>query len=141
MSDSDYTVLSGGGANGFFSFAMNIDLKRANDGTYTAVNKSGGAVIMPKIISLKHPTATVFLFDNVFDPISEVVNGSPSFNSVNPANRQNSFASRHSKGGVINFFDGHVAYFKTAHVQNNPFTKGEKEPLVQDIIWDVPYRQ
>ena len=134
------TILSGAGAGGFWSYAMNIDLKRANDGSYTAVNKQNGVPVMPKLTNLQKPTATVFLFDNVFDPVTEVVNTAPNFNSVNPANRQNSFASRHNKGGVINFFDGHSAYFKTTYIQTNPSTKGEKEPLLSDVIWDVPYR-
>lgn len=135
------TVITAGGGLGFFSYDMNLDLKRANDGTFTAVNKnSAGAPIMPKLTSLKNPSAVVFLFDCVFNPTTEVVNGSPQFNSVNPANRQNSFASRHNKGGSINFFDGHVTYFKTSYIQSNPSTKGEKEPLLSDVIWDVPYR-
>jgi prepilin-type processing-associated H-X9-DG protein len=80
------------------------------------------------------------MFDQVFDPVTEVVNGSPQYNSVNPADRQNSFASRHNKGGIINFFDGHAVYFKTAYIQNNPTSAGEREPLLLDVIWDVPYR-
>ncbi|MEY4916188.1 MAG: hypothetical protein RL616_101 [Verrucomicrobiota bacterium] len=135
------TVSAAGGGLGYFSYDMNIDLKRANDGTYTAVNKQGTQVIMPRTTSLKNPSAVVFLFDCVFNPTTEIVNGSPQFNSVNPANRQNSFASRHSKGGSINFFDGHVQYFKTSYIQGNPSTAGEKEPLLPDVIWDVPYRQ
>jgi prepilin-type N-terminal cleavage/methylation domain-containing protein len=141
--DTVKTILAGNGANGFFSYAMNIDLKRV--GNTTAAKKDGsGRVIMPKINSLPHPSATVFLFDNVFDPVTEVVNSSPQYNSVNPANRQNSFASRHSKGGVINFFDGHVNYFKTAYVQTKPSGAppgGEGEAILPDIIWDAPYRQ
>jgi len=31
MSDGDYAQLSGGGAGGFFSYAMNIDLKKMDD--------------------------------------------------------------------------------------------------------------
>ena len=143
MSSSEaQIVIAAGGGLGFFSYAMNIDLKRANDGTYTAVNKtSTGQPIMPRTTSFRNPSAIVFMFDNVFNPVSEVVNGSPQFNSVNPANRQNSFASRHNKGGSINFFDGHVSYFKTSYIQKNPTTAGEKEPLLGDVIWDVPYRQ
>jgi len=134
-------LLSGGGSAGFFSYAMNIDLKRKNDGTYTAVNKNGNMVIMPKLTNLRTPSATVFMFDIVFDPVTEVVNPSPQFNSVNPCGRQNSYASRHNKGGIINFFDGHSSYFKTAYIQNNPSTAGEKEPLLSDVWWDLPYRQ
>jgi prepilin-type N-terminal cleavage/methylation domain-containing protein/prepilin-type processing-associated H-X9-DG protein len=135
-------LLSGGGAGGFFSYAMNIDLKRANDGTYTSANKtSSGYPIMPKLTSLRHPSATVFLFDQRFDPVTEYVDANSIFNSVNPADRQNSFANRHSKGGIINFFDGHAAYFKTAYIQTTGPNAGEKEPLLGDVIWDVPYRQ
>ena len=127
----------GAGAGGFFSYVMNIDLKRADDGIYT---KALPYPTMPKLTSFRNPSAVVFMFDMVFDPVTEVVNASPSYNSVNPAGRQNSFASRHNKGGVINFFDGHAAYFKTTSIQSNPSTGGELEPLLGDVIWDVPYR-
>jgi prepilin-type N-terminal cleavage/methylation domain-containing protein/prepilin-type processing-associated H-X9-DG protein len=132
------TTLSGGGANGFFSYDMNIDLKRMGDGTSTSPYPS-----MPKVTTFKHPFATVFLFDCVFDPVTEVVNNSPQYNSVNPANRQNSFASRHNKGGIINFFDGHASYFKTTYVQTKPVNAppgGKGEPILDDVIWDPPYR-
>ena len=88
--------------------------------------------------ALRQPTSTVFMFDFVFDPVSEVVNGSPRYNSVNPAGRQNSFASRHSQGGNINFLDGHVDYFLTTYIQSNPSSGGEGEPLLPDVIWDRP---
>ena len=129
-------VVAGSGAGGFFSYVMNIDLKRGPDGVSTMTYPT-----MPKTTTLRHPTATVFMYDCVFDPLTEIVNGSPQYNSVNPANRQNSFASRHNKGGIINFFDAHSAYFKTTYIQSNPSTGGEKEPLLPDVIWDPPYRQ
>lgn len=128
------TALAGNGANGFFSYDMNLDLKRSGDGT------TWPYPIMPKLTSFRYPSAIVFMFDCVFDPVSEVVNGSPQYNSVNPANRQNSFASRHTFGGNINFFDGHAAYFKTVYIQSNPSSGGYNEPLLSDVIWDVPYR-
>jgi len=134
------TVITAGGGLGFFSYVMNIDLKRV--GSTTSVNKnSSGQPIMPKITALPHPTATVFMFDQAFNPVTEVINGSPQFNSVNPADRQNTFAGRHNKGGIINFFDGHAAYFKTTYIQSNPSTGGENEPLLSDVIWDWTYRQ
>jgi prepilin-type N-terminal cleavage/methylation domain-containing protein len=125
------------GCGGFFSYAMNIDLKRKNDGTYTSPMPYPQ---MPKMTSFRNPSAVVFMFDMVFDPVTEVVNGAPQYNSVNPAGRQNSFAGRHNKGGVINFFDGHSAYFKTAYIQDNRSSGGESEPLLPDVIWDPPYR-
>jgi prepilin-type N-terminal cleavage/methylation domain-containing protein len=125
------------GGTGFFSYAMNIDLKRDSDGTTVMPYQR-----MPKLASLHNPSATVFMFDMVFDPATEIVNAHPEYNSVNPAGRQNSFASRHSKGGVINFTDGHANYFKTSYIQNNGVSSsgGEYEPLLPDVIWDPPYR-
>jgi len=131
-------VLAGNGQDGFFSFDMNIDLK--TDPAVSGYTTRMAYPTMPKITTFQKPVATVFLFDCVFDPITEVVNGSPQYNSVNPANRQNSFAARHSKGGLINFFDGHAQYFKTKYIQSNPSSGGHSEPLLPDVIWDPPYR-
>ena len=139
--DTVNTILAGHGQYGFFSYDMNIDLKKLSDGTSNWPYPG-----MPKITVFKQPTATVFLFDCVFDPVTEVVNSSQDYNSVNPANRQNSFASRHSKGGNIEFMDGHGSYFKTAYIQNQingtptGSSGGEGEPLLPDVIWDAPYR-
>ena len=126
-------LLQGNGVDGFFSYVMNIDLKRSADGTLAWP-------FMPKMTTLAKPSATVFMFDACFDPVTEVVNSSPGYNSVNPANRQNSYASRHNKGGIIAFLDGHTLFYKTAYIQNNPSTGGHNEPLLGDVIWDPPYR-
>jgi len=123
------------GGTGFFSYAMNIDLKRGPDGTTPLLNQQ-----MPKLTAFMRPSETVFMFDMVFDPVTEVVNGSPQYNSVNPAGRQRSFASRHNAGGIITFLDGHSAYFKCFYITNNPSSGGYNEPLVGDVIWDAPYR-
>ncbi|MBE0541511.1 MAG: prepilin-type N-terminal cleavage/methylation domain-containing protein [Verrucomicrobia bacterium] len=127
MSDSEYAVLSGGGANGFFSYAFNIDLKRP-------YNNAADYPKMPRMSQLKKPTATVLMFDVVFNPVKEVVNSSPQFNSVNPANRFRSIGTRHNVGTVINFADGHAQYFKINAVTNNP--TGASEPQNPAIIWD-----
>jgi prepilin-type N-terminal cleavage/methylation domain-containing protein/prepilin-type processing-associated H-X9-DG protein len=130
MSDSDYAALSGGGANGFFSYAFNIDLKKPYTGA--AYPK------MPKVSQLKKPTATVLMFDVVFNPVTEKVNSSPQFNSVNPANRFKSIGVRHNTGTIINFCDGHAQYYKIQAVTNNP--SGASEPQNPDIIWDWTVR-
>jgi prepilin-type N-terminal cleavage/methylation domain-containing protein len=129
------------GGAGFFCYVMNCDLKRSSgdngedgDNTYTYPK-------MPPMNSFPKTSATVFMFDQVFDPVSEVVNLAPQYNSVNPGDRQNSVASRHDKGTVLSFLDGHAYYFKTAYLQDNPSTGGELEPLLPDVIWDSPYRQ
>ncbi|HEX9048022.1 MAG TPA: type II secretion system protein [Verrucomicrobiae bacterium] len=126
---------AGAGSAGFFSYAMNIDLKRTGDGTDVIPYPR-----MPKLSAIPKTSATVFMFDIVFDPITEVVNGAPQYNSVNPAGRQRSFAARHAKGGIINFLDGHADYFKTSYIQDNPSSGGFNEPLLPNVIWDPPYR-
>ena len=135
MSDSDYAALSGGGQGGFFSYAFNIDLKKGGAG--------GGNMIyprMPKLSQLKKPTATVLMFDVVFNPVTEIVNGSPAFNSVNPANRYKSLGVRHDKGTVINFCDGHAQYYKTNAILSAPVLPGTSEPGNPDVIWDWTVR-
>jgi len=133
MGDGEYSVLSGGGANGFFSYAFNIDLKKSPpDGSANYPYPK-----MPKLINIPKPTSTVLMFDVVFNPVTEVVNGSPQFNSVNPANRFNSIGVRHDKGTVINFCDGHAKYFKIDSVTNK-VTYGATpagEPRNPDIYW------
>ena len=125
----------GPGGAGFFSEVMNIDLKRESDGETGTPYPN-----MPKMSSFSQPAATVFMFDIVFDPATEVVNGSPQYNSVNPAGRQRSYASRHNHGGIINFLDGHAAYYKDYYITNNPSTLPYNEPLQPDVIWDAPAR-
>jgi prepilin-type N-terminal cleavage/methylation domain-containing protein len=128
MNDGDYAVLSGGGQYGFFSFAYNIDLK-------TGGNYPGW---MPKMSNLTKPTATVLMFDVVFNPVTEVVNASPQYNSVNPANRYRSIGIRHELGTVLNFCDGHASYFKINSVTNTAKfgATPSGEPRNPDIIWN-----
>jgi prepilin-type N-terminal cleavage/methylation domain-containing protein len=125
-------VLAGNGAEGFFSYDMNIDLKK----TTPDVNLDYPR--MPKITNFRKPDANVLLFDCVFNPSTEKVNNSPQYNSVNPANRWRNYASRHEAGGVINFLDGHAKYYKDRYVTNGA---GSYEAHVGDIVWNEPYRQ
>src|SRR5262249_33507447 len=121
--------------------AFNIDLKKAppDGSTYMTYPR------MPKLGDLHKPSATVLMFDVVFNPSTEIVNASPQFNSVNPANRYNSIGVRHSKGTVINFCDGHSKYFRIDAVTNKVTygtdPGGTGEPLNPDIIWDAASRQ
>jgi prepilin-type N-terminal cleavage/methylation domain-containing protein len=135
MSEGDLAILSGGGAEGFFSYEMNIDLKK--DQSDTSGNSNILYPGMPKMVNFRKPSSVVLLFDCVFSPTTEIVNGSPQFNSVNPANRWRNFASRHNNGGVIDFLDGHAKYFKTTYVQTGA---GTFEAILPDIIWNAAYR-
>jgi len=140
MSPGDMDIISGGGQDGFFSFEMNIDLKRQKPGYANA--DAYPYPEMPKLTKVPKPTDTVFLFDAVFSPTLEIVNGSPQFNSVNPANRWRNFASRHKQGGMIAFIDGHAGYFKTALVQAG----GTMSPTAVSeipgapLIWNPSFR-
>ena len=132
MSDSDFAQLAMGGQYGFFSFAYNIDLKTKN---------TGGKYPrwMPKLSALRKPSATVLMFDVVFNPVTEIVNASPQYNSVNPANRYRSLGVRHEKGTVLNFCDGHASYYKANALTNFPGYPGTEPPL-DDVIWDWKVR-
>ncbi len=140
-SDQALNVVSGGGAGGWWSYLMNIDLKI--DPGQPGFTSRLPWPVMPKVTYFRQPSAVVFMFDGIFNPVTEPQANAASspYNSVNPAGRQNSYASRHSQGGIINFFDGHSSYFKTKYIQSNPSTGGKNEPLLPDVMWDVPYRQ
>jgi len=137
MSSGDLSIINGTGkgADGFFSFDMNIDLKKKDASANYAYPQ------MPKLTGIPKPTDTVFLFDCVFSPSTEVVNNSPQYNSVNPANRWRSFASRHSLGGNIVFLEGHVGYYKTTVVQAGGSMSGTATEYPNTpLIWNPPYR-
>jgi prepilin-type N-terminal cleavage/methylation domain-containing protein/prepilin-type processing-associated H-X9-DG protein len=127
ITQSQFPSLQGGGVDGFFSYVMNIDLKGPNSAPAFDYPH------MPKLSNIPKPSATVLMFDCVFNPVTEVVNASPGYNSVNPANRWRSIGTRHDRGTVINFVDGHAKYFKISVVTNIP--PGFSEPQNPDIIW------
>ena len=127
-----------GGQYGFFSLVFNIDLKK-NDGTSLANAANHPFPTMPRLAQINKPTATVLMFDAAFSPQQEVVNTSPQFNSVNPANRWRSFAVRHGgRGGNVAFIDGHSSLVLTNTIlpqQGNGFEK-----IGNDVIFHPPYR-
>ena len=143
MVANDFSQIDGNGTgiygkDGFFSLGMNIDLKR-NLPNYSSTYDYPQ---MPKITKIKRPTDTVFMFDMAFSPSSEGdVNSSQKYKSSNPANRWRSFASRHTKGGNINFLEGHVGYYKLNAVQaGGSMTGGAAEYAGAPLIWNPPYR-
>jgi prepilin-type N-terminal cleavage/methylation domain-containing protein/prepilin-type processing-associated H-X9-DG protein len=130
MTDTEFNQLNGSGAYGFFSYDFNIDLKKPYD--YPT---------MPKVSFLPHPGYTVMMFDSAFNPVTEIVNGSPGFNSVNPANRWVTIATRHTHGAAMCFFDGHSGWYKDDYITNGADYSAKIEATRYDIIWDWTYRQ
>jgi prepilin-type N-terminal cleavage/methylation domain-containing protein len=140
MTQSDLAAVSSQGAEGVFSYIMNIDLKRATPGY--ANSDAYTYPRMPKLNAVPKSSATVLIFDTVCNPNSEVVNSSPQFNSVNPANRWRSFASRHNLGGVINFVDSHAEYIKLNVATNSGTMSGAAQEYAgAKLVWNPPYRQ
>jgi prepilin-type processing-associated H-X9-DG protein len=89
------------------------------------------------------------MFDQLFSPSTEPYASDPTqsqYNSQNPGNRFKELASRHTKGAVLNFCDGHASYYKDYYVTNDcDFTTkletyGVGKPAVPDIIWYPAYR-
>jgi prepilin-type processing-associated H-X9-DG protein len=142
MPQSDLQNLSGGGIGGFFSVAMNIDLKRS----FTTVGSSPGASLAypkePTISSLRNPSAVVFMEDVVFNYAEGQAVGYSAGNytfSNDPALRWRSFPIRHkSTGGNLSFLDGHVAFYKQSYLV--PQQSSGFEKLNSDVIWSPAYR-
>ena len=139
MSAGELGMISGAGRDGFFSYDMNVDLKRKTEGYVNA--DAYPYPQMPKLVNIPKTSATVFMFDVAFNPVTEVVNASPQFNSVNPANRWRSAAARHNLGGNINFLDGHAAFYKLAVITNSGVAGGAtQERPGSPLIWNPVYR-
>ena len=147
MTDAQVAILAAeplgpGGIEGFFAYAMPIDL---NKEIGTGITSSGALSLgttypfpqMPRLSNLPKPSATVLMFDQCFNPVTEIDNASPTYNSENPADRYRSLASRHFLGAVLNFCDGHAKYYKDYYLTNG---SGTYEAPVPDVIWDAAYR-
>ncbi len=135
------------GADGFFSYAMNTDLKH-NTVKYTIAG-SYTYPQMPKMTQIKRPTDTVFMFDCAFSPRIENDVSSPDYNSTYPALRWRSYATRHNKGGNIVLLDGHVEYFKSAviraggnvgNVAGTGTDIATQEYTYSPVIWNPVFR-
>jgi prepilin-type N-terminal cleavage/methylation domain-containing protein len=141
MSASDMNTLSGAGAQGFFSYGMNIDLKRY----YDPVTQSIATMRyprMPKTTAVKS-SSTVLMLDMAFNATDWPYQNA--FYSVNPAGRWRVFPRRHSskKGGVLAFVDGHSKFYKWDYLNGEPgydVISAQNEYLLPDIIWNPGYR-
>jgi prepilin-type N-terminal cleavage/methylation domain-containing protein len=145
MSSADLSRVSGQGGEGFFSYGMNIDLKRQ----YNAAAGGGSSLPypkMPKMSTLGKPAVTVLMLDMAFNstewPFSNL------FYSVNPAGRWTVFSERHSskQGGILAFVDGHSRYYKWKLVYNQAYSSSSgaeaatSESLSSEVIWNPAYR-
>jgi hypothetical protein len=141
MSSTDLGRVSGQGGDGFFSYGMNIDLKRQYDPS-TGVSSAMKYSKMPKTVTLPKPSAVVLMLDMAFNSTEWPYNNI--FYSVNPAGRWTVFSERHSskKGGILAFVDGHSSYYKWQSVYNtqNPPDVSVGELRNPDIIWNPAYR-
>jgi prepilin-type N-terminal cleavage/methylation domain-containing protein len=138
MSAGDMAQLSGQGADGFFSYGMNIDLKQQ----YNPATGGSSAMPypqMPKVSNLLKPTTVVLMTDMAFNS-TEWPYQNP-FYSVNPAGRWRVFPLRHNSklGGTLAFIDGHSKYYKWSYVYNQQNPNGN-ELLLPDIIWNPAFR-
>jgi prepilin-type processing-associated H-X9-DG protein len=140
--NADVTTWLGGGKYGFFTYVMDLDLKLKADVSAGAIGSIQYQYpTMPKISSLMHSSAQVFMFEQTFSPTLEAAGGTsppPTRNSgTYPAARWDYFPKRHSNGGIIGFADGHAQYFKFDYVFNqNPIAKSTEEKRNGDIYWD-----
>lgn len=142
---SDEAILSNGGQYGFFSWTFNIDLKQQPGGNG---NTALAYPDMPRLSNFNKPVRTVLMYDTSFSPNYEPnVAGTPNtFNSVNPANRYRSYASRHGKtSGNITFLEGHAESVKKFTVTNGATMSGGTAATGEAIngapvIWNAPWR-
>jgi prepilin-type N-terminal cleavage/methylation domain-containing protein len=134
IADSDWT---GGflqnGRYGLFCYVMDLDLKLKSDVKNGVQGNGYYWPAMPKLSSIRRPSAQVFMFDATFSPSLEGGRNSGTY----PAARWDYFPKRHNVGGVIGFIDGHAAYYQYKYVYNiaNP-PPNREEVRNGDIYWN-----
>jgi prepilin-type processing-associated H-X9-DG protein len=123
-----------GGSFGFWSYVMNLDLKRTGPDVSDRLTYPQ----MPRLASIPRPTAVVLLNDATFSPTLERYTAGdtdPNRNGIFPAARSERFTKRHNdQGGNLVFVDGHAAFFKRAYITNG--TGASLEKFNPDVIWN-----
>jgi prepilin-type processing-associated H-X9-DG protein len=126
------------GSFGFFSHVMNLDLKLKSD--ICANGVVGNSAVypnMPKLSTIRMPSATVLLAEVAFSPTLETyVGSSASRNGIFPAARWTYFSKRHNDRGVLVFLDGHSAMFTWKYVYNANPSCSRVEVFNADIWWN-----
>jgi prepilin-type N-terminal cleavage/methylation domain-containing protein/prepilin-type processing-associated H-X9-DG protein len=129
------TFLQNGGF-GFFSYVMNLDLKLKSTIDNNVVNNSFTYPTMPKLGTIRNPSAVVLMTEVAFSPTLEAYTSTPTRNGIFPAARWSYFSKRHSDRGVIAFVDGHSQIFRWKYVYNTAAPTGRKEAFNSDIWWN-----
>jgi prepilin-type N-terminal cleavage/methylation domain-containing protein/prepilin-type processing-associated H-X9-DG protein len=131
---------AGGGSFGFFSYAMDLDLKLQR----SLVNNNVSAIeyhypAMPKMGNIRFPSMQVAFSEVIFSQTLETpLPGNVTTSTrdgVYPSLRWDSFSRRHGGNGEIAFMDGHASQYKWDYVYNTA-TTGRDEKLNGDIWWD-----
>src|ERR1017187_10399816 len=141
---SDNFMGSPGGRYGYFSYGMSIDLKLKSSINKGVIRNSFDYPNMPKLGTIRMPSATVLLTDTCFSPSLENGkiwdpgwSGTAGQNGTFPAIRWIYFPQRHNKReGVIVFCDGHSALYRWDYVYNLPGDSGKEEKFNPDIWWN-----
>ena len=123
-----------GGTFGFFSYVMNLDLKLLTSIDNGVQGNSFAYPNMPKLNTIRNPTAVVLMTEQAFSETLEAYTPTPSRNGILPSQRWSVFPKRHNDRGVIAFIDGHSVIFKQSYV-NNP-AGGRKEKFNDDVWWN-----
>lgn len=123
------------GAFGFFSLAMNQDLKLLAAPRAGLPRAEHEYPEMPRLGAVANPATTVFQADTAFSPTLELFSDFPDRNGISPASRSTAFAQRHShRGGNLSFIDGHAGFFARAYITNGPASREEK--MNPDVVWN-----
>jgi prepilin-type processing-associated H-X9-DG protein len=136
---ADTSLFLSGGQYGFFSYVMDLDLKLKSSVDNAVVKNSFPYPNMPKLSSMRYPSAQVLLTEFCFSPTLENWTGAsqPQMGCF-PAARWTYFVKRHNNGGNIVFLDGHSARFKYDYVYGSDpnASSGSAEKLNPDIWWN-----
>jgi prepilin-type N-terminal cleavage/methylation domain-containing protein/prepilin-type processing-associated H-X9-DG protein len=135
---SSTDVFTGNGKTGFFSYVMNIDLKLISSIANGVVGNSYSYPQMPKLGTLRKPSATVMLAEAIFtqSEANTAISQASRNAGVYPCARWDYFPRRHNDQGTIVFTDGHSALFKQAYVYNQNASPARMEKFNYDIWWD-----
>jgi prepilin-type N-terminal cleavage/methylation domain-containing protein/prepilin-type processing-associated H-X9-DG protein len=124
-----------GGAFGFFSYAMNLDLKLLSSIQNGIQGNTHEYPRMPRLGTIRGPTSVVLLVDSAFSPYLERYTANPDRNGVMPAVRSDRFSQRHGKAGAnLVFVDGHARFFPRGKVTSGGATRDEG--FNPSVIWN-----